>query len=859
MALSEILEWSNKSGLPWVQDALRRLITHSEISDFDVTELAELCMKRHGLSTTAIEAVPIAIDHLPSNDLTRAITLSSLTHVADVNALVPNESITFCETGLTVVYGQNGTGKSSYARILKKACRARGNNGSILPNALSDLPAGTPTAKIKTAGAASAEHTWKDGEPGPADLAAVSVFDSAAAQVYVEAKTEVRFRPLGLDLLDKLGMLSDRVRSVLDTKHAALRGQKPTWPLISRDTEAGSLLASLTALTSEIETTRIGTLSESDKQELSTLAGVLASAKLEEPAKKASNLRLKAARLKRLKVDLQKLGELLDKKSIDQLISAREEASKAEAVAKEASISVTTESVLAGLDSPHWQSMWSAASVFSRNHAYKGKHFPHIDADARCVLCQQNLESEAKVRLSMFEAFVQGAAQKDFEAKKAVLDNLGRSALGNAPTQQTKDALDDLALEDDFVAQQARVFLVEVERCRSEIQAGNARPSPILTAVPADGIEAVVIKIELMIVELEKAADPAERKRSEARHAELNARAQLSQVLPQVLAEITRLRCINAHEQCNKDTDTRSATKLSTDLTKKYVTDTLTKSFSEELVRLGFTALELELRPAGGQKGVLYHQVLLKRATNAVLANVVSEGESRCIALAAFLAEVRSASHPSAIVFDDPVSSLDHNWRTNVAKRLVEEAKQRQVIVFTHEMVFLAAIIQNAESHGVDYFAHTLWRGGDLQTGVVDHGLPWAGLPTKKRIGALNDRWQEINKIARTKGQKEYEPLATRMYADLRRTWERAVEEVLLENVVQRFRESIETQRLKKISDVCENDLTAISNGMTKCSKWEGGHDHSLASASPMPGAAELKQDIEALEKWVASVQKRRN
>jgi len=41
----------------------------------------------------------------------------------------------------------------------------------------------------------------------------------------------------------------------------------------------------------------------------------------------------------------------------------------------------------------------------------------------------------------------------------------------------------------------------------------------------------------------------------------------------------------------------------------------------------------------------------------------------RCLALAAFLAELAASDSRSAIVFDDPVSSLDHMHRVNVAKR----------------------------------------------------------------------------------------------------------------------------------------------------------------------------------------------
>ncbi len=55
------------------------------------------------------------------------------------------------------------------------------------------------------------------------------------------------------------------------------------------------------------------------------------------------------------------------------------------------------------------------------------------------------------------------------------------------------------------------------------------------------------------------------------------------------------------------------------------------------------------------------------------------------------------------IVFDDPVSSLDHWRRRNVAQRLTKEAKTRQVVVFTHDTSFLGQLCNeiDAESAGV--------------------------------------------------------------------------------------------------------------------------------------------------------------
>jgi hypothetical protein len=45
---------------------------------------------------------------------------------------------------------------------------------------------------------------------------------------------------------------------------------------------------------------------------------------------------------------------------------------------------------------------------------------------------------------------------------------------------------------------------------------------------------------------------------------------------------------------------------------------------------------------------------------------------------------------------------------------------------------------------------------------------------------------------------------------------------------------------------------------MTKCSTWLPGHDKAAAARAPVPGPAELKIDIEALEAWVKTIRDRR-
>ena len=82
-------------------------------------------------------SVALAAEHVPGPEAAETIVnLRGIHSVKNVNALKAGERLTFDKIGLTVVYGDNGSGKSGYARILKKVCRARtsSKDDEILPN-----------------------------------------------------------------------------------------------------------------------------------------------------------------------------------------------------------------------------------------------------------------------------------------------------------------------------------------------------------------------------------------------------------------------------------------------------------------------------------------------------------------------------------------------------------------------------------------------------------------------------------------------------------------------------------------------------------------------------------------------------
>ena len=84
--------------------------------------------------------------------------------------------------------------------------------------------------------------------------------------------------------------------------------------------------------------------------------------------------------------------------------------------------------------------------------------------------------------------------------------------------------------------------------------------------------------------------------------------------------------------------------------------------------------------------------------------------------------------------------------------------------------------------------------------------------------------------------------------------WERAVEEVLLREVILRFRKGVETQRLVGVV-VEDDDYAQVNAGMAKCSNYA--HDKALMGGVAVPEPDELLTDIMALETWRGQIEKR--
>ena len=862
--LRGLVEWARERPA-WQQDALRRIWQQGELTAGDLDELEALSKARHGAlsaNETAPALQPLDASHIPaSGSVGNTVSLCGISNVRHVNALEPEQTLRFHPTGLTIVYGRNASGKSGYVRILKKACRARASADPILPNAYADFPTEPASATIEFELAGRRETVaWSEGQAVDEALSTVSVFDAACASVHVEKTNDVAYTPAALNVLRQLGDACLAIKKRLQEKADALRTLKPASlvdPKCRDHTRVGAQIRSLSGSTDFEGVKALATLDEAERKRLEQLKADLA----RDPAKAAQELTARKTRLTKAINQVQTLESLLSDQALVEYGLLVDDALARAAEARVAATELFQKEPLLHVGSETWRALWDAARQYSEIEAYPGRAFPHVGEDARCVLCQQELSPEAVSRLTRFEDFVKANTQKAAADVAQKVANR-REVIESLPLQPAA-CRNVLTLVRDELGEQAAAsrllaFLMRArwrKRLALEAKDGSGLRAnlPSLSDSVASGLARVQSNLEVRIKELQEAARCSDRRSQEMQLQELEDKVWLADMLEDVRNEITRLTRLGAINKCISDTDTHGISQKSNDVARILVTKALHERFSTELRDLGMGHLQVGMVADGSRYGVPQFKIALTTITQAKTSDILSEGEHRCVALAAFLSELATANSQSGIVFDDPVCSLDHGYREAFASRLVEESKRHQVIVFTHDMWFVFQLARAArKNHASAYYQYV--SSNNTMIGLCESDLPFKCRPLDEAIASMEKHAANMRDAYEAGQMVKWQDTASGLFGRVRETWELAVEEVV-SPVLRRFAEGVDTKGLHLLTVLTEADCAVVDEAREKCSRLQ--HSASAATNEPPSTPDDLDKEITALKKWLEDVRAR--
>lgn len=841
-----IAEWA-RSRPNWEQTALGMLARGEPIDSVALERLADEAEAQ--VAQAAYTGAPlIPADLGPSGHVLAPVKLVAIREPRAVNALACEDGITFETDGITLIYGHNGSGKSGYARVLKTITRAR-EEIQVLGDIFA--PEAEQSAEVSImVGSDVRTLRWPADVP-PGSLRQVSFYDSGCAGRYVSAETEVAYRPWTITLLDKLVSVSGQVRKTLESRRQADEPTSLSINGVDPASRPGQFLRSLSAATTPLELDLAQDVPTDVDERLQSLSVRIGSLRAQDPEGRKVALRQTLSAIETIGSAISETQRLVSKEEAARLKGAAERAVEARLAASRASELRFHGEPVAGIGDPAWMALWESARRFSDGTAYPEHAFPHTEDDMhppRCVLCQQELDEDAKDRLKRFEEFVIDDTEDAARKAEAERDRLA-DQFRVMPTSGTPIALAVQRIESEGAA------LTQVRRA---IQSLDERRLAVLEGLgggqwPGEGGE-VTVDLGALDEVRERLTDQlnellgedldGQASALEAEERELQSRLALRQGRAEVLERIDRLKSRERLDEAIRLTDTRGITRRAAELTRSHVSDVMKHRFSQETLMLGLQ--RIRLGDAGGGQGNLRHRAQFVEALRpAPVHAVLSEGEQTALGLAGFLTEVESDPSRSAVVFDDPITSLDHVRQEKVAQRLVQLAASRQVVIFTHDIGFVVDLKRAAEEHGQSIAERQVSRRS-ARPGHVSEAGPWEGQTVGQRLAVLEERLAVIKSIGDSERQRDD---IRHWYQDLRLAWERSLEESVLDKITARSRLELRPSGLEGIAQITEDDNREFQAAFTRCGD-RGSHDRSTQLNRPTPPIEELREDLVTLRNW---------
>lgn len=854
---STILKWAANQP-SWYSAALH-IALQGEYTPEQVDALAIAACRESGTELGIKSAVELT--EFDASDLggigssQREVLLETVTAETGINAIAPGSKLDVATTGITVIYGNNGSGKSGFSRMIRNACTSRTGSECILSNVFESKTSPSASFNVRLNGVPTS-FAWREGETPYPTFPEIAYFDSACAAMEIGDKDNtILYAPGAISSLTRLPELITAVANRIQQQENQLKDSLDVRAIPS-ELRSLPVVTTLLSCSSEAESVRLiqeAALSPEDVARRTTLPKLIES----DPSVELPKLERRHAQLKEMRGRLVELYQCCQPSFGQGFEKARTAVNQAMEAEKAASALASNESSLDGFGSDAWKALWEAARQYSDSFAYIGNKYPKLPKDSLCPLCQQPLGLEAIARMDAFEAYVNGIAEKNLAEKTKDLNELSTRFV-NAVIAVKSDASGIGILATDQARSEMDALMRELEPIMAVPDAVVLESLSALTLQAGKYVRAEIDALAQRMKTLREGMEPGNAEKLRSELLALDGRAWIDANKELLAGDAkkreTRTGLVAARKKCN----TRSATTLISTVSKAEVVEKMQAAFVAELKRLKASNQQVAIS-THARAGQEYQRITLEGAS-ASTRSVLSEGEQKIVALAGFFALLDVMPGNSTVILDDPITSLDHLWRAAVAERLVEEAKSRPVVVFTHEPMFCNAVSELSAVQDVPVTYRTVQRRGAL-TGIVMNGLDWDASNVKKRIGALRNRANDLRRLYNTGVIKTDAELGKELrdcYSDLRSTWERAVEQVLLAGVVKRAERPIHTQQMKTLSDITEEDISTVESNMTKCSLLTNAHDDPLATPDSLPTIQEFEDDVNALDEWRKTIEDRR-
>ncbi len=231
---NEIVGWLKPQPY-WLQYAGNLILEDIPLTDAVKQDIYNLLLEDNNLKAKPAAArVPVAFTVLTvaAGPVNSPKVLTGIKDVANVNALAPGQELPV-GPGLTIVYGNNGAGKSGYIRLLNNAFNSRGDK-QILHNIYGGKPAPAAGTFMFKDAAATVDLKYPD-DKSHIEFTQFSIFDTHCLKAHLEQDNKLNFTPSGFQFFDQLLELYQYLKDKLSGDTTKNRPANPLLSLFIND------------------------------------------------------------------------------------------------------------------------------------------------------------------------------------------------------------------------------------------------------------------------------------------------------------------------------------------------------------------------------------------------------------------------------------------------------------------------------------------------------------------------------------------------------------------------------------------------------------------------------------------------
>ncbi|TFV90056.1 AAA family ATPase [Blastococcus sp. CT_GayMR16] len=825
--------WANDSD-EWVRFVVRQVLdTGRPLSLEDAEDAYQLFRQEKAFDKRTAPEVPALTTPASADEADEPLTIKKLCDVSGVNALVAGAVIEPHE-GLTILFGENGTGKTGYSRIFKALAASR-TADVILGNlaaASNDPQSATIVYKL---GSDTRTLAWT-GERGVSPFIRMSIFDSPSVNFHVDDDLEYTYVPAALALFNHVVAGLKLIQAKIDDAAKHLTSGATT--LLSRFPKEATVHPLIETLGASTDLEALKAKSDPDPN-IEERIDVLRQAVAALEANTIGTQIITLTRVERVLSQATTVAATLtafDSFGYRSLLATR--------VALDADYKKFRDELFSAADLPagpeeSWGEFVAAGERYRRHLEEIGSH----DV-ARCLYCRQPLADPARELLAKYADYLADKISNDIAATDASIKATVAPVLGIDST--------DIA---SFVAEYADAgetppfypALRELHSTLTSVQkmtaVGSATEADLhATVAPlSETLAEAHAAAEALLVSLRTQADNrttalAQKKKERD---ELIAAAELAKSWPMIDSHVRNAKEADRLGILSKPLPglSRSLTALAKTASDQLINQSFDTLFQEECAALRAPELRIEFL---GRQGKAQRRKMIGGKVKP--SKVLSEGEQKVLAMADFLAEARLAGIDAPVVFDDPVSSLDHRRIREVATRIAMLAEDNQVIVFTHDIFFASTLLGLFEkSKRCTYYQITDEAGkGEVARAT---GPRW------DTVGNMKRKINETIQAAQKESGEARAALVRTGYGWIRSWCEVFTESALLQGVTQRYQPNVRMTTLSQIKAAAlPVAIETVTRIFEDACRYIDGHSQPLASQNVSPTLAGLEAHWQELQ-----------